>query len=228
VSYAIGGILAAIFGFLELHSRLDSRPTRRAGANRWWTLLLLLEGLSGVAVAAGLDVGSGASTGVLAGLGSGLAGPAATRLRFVTVGKGESAQPIGLATLIDPLRAELERRIDQCGAAEQTRWINGDVRPAIRDAHLTPQEVADWLGGYITSSISLPPSERIAEVKFLQATADDATSYEKKIRTMVLRACYLGAYKAIDKLLEEAQRRKSEMDPSGGAQQDDVTDEEAS
>jgi hypothetical protein len=210
LEFVLAGLLAALFGNLELRSRLKSRQTRKAKAHWWWLGLLAVEALAGVGAAAAISeaatptglVSSGA-----AGLVGGMAGSAAVRLRVVTIGKGDEQQPIGPATLYEPLRDFFEGRINDCYAAYQSDWINSTVRPTFRKAGVTPQEIVDRVSDYVTHSVNKTPAECEEEARFLQEIADDAIEEDKKIRTLILRACALEAYRVIDDMLTEAEKR---------------------
>jgi hypothetical protein len=215
VSYVIAAALAAILGVFELHSRLEVPPTARFGALRWWITLAVVEATSGIAGAGIFDVAyqSHWATGWAAGLAAGVGGPAAARLRVVATGKGDEEMPYGVATVYKPARDICERRIDSCGAARFSHWLNEEVFPAIDRAGITPEEICHRLSDAVSATMTRQV-QKAEEIKFLKETSNDTRSEwsdAQKIRAMIQRACELQLFETVKDIAEVARVRSGTL-----------------
>lgn len=206
MSYAVGAAVAAVLAFIELNSRLRSRPTWRGGAWFWWILRLLLEGAIGALAAGAVQVATGGALGGLpdwlaAGVGGGLAGPGFVRMPIVTIGKGEDQRSIGPATLYEPIRSYIEDQLDDIGANEQQKWIHREVIPRLAKAGTTPDQVANRLKTYVRGLTRLKETDILAEIKYIEdVIADSKSGPAEKIEALLLRALKLRAYRTIEDL----------------------------
>jgi hypothetical protein len=184
---------------------LQSRLTLGAGALKWWVARLTLEGGVGAAAFAAVDGAIAAAwAGEVGGwVIAGGAGPAVARMRVVTIGKGEDARPLGIATVYEPLRDYIENEIDDIGATQESVWLYQTVLPTLKAKGTSPQNVADRLSTYVLSRSRLTEAEKTAERDFIAQTLADSSPPDDKVSALILRARRLRAYKLIRSLLAQ-------------------------
>jgi hypothetical protein len=211
LGYVVAGLVAALLAGLELRTRLRTRFTLTGAAWAWWLARLGLEFGIGALAYGLVDVAADGpwSEGVYTWIAAGAAGPAAVRLRVVELGRGESAQPFGLASVYDPVRGFLEEQLDDIGAEQQSRWIHHDVLPRLRDAVDGPAHVANRLREYIGGLRRLTDAERLAERQHIdQVVSDAGTTPDEKLELLVLRACQIRAFRTVKGLIDECDPSK--------------------
>ncbi len=144
------------------------------------------------------------SDGIYTWIVAGAAGPAAVRLRVVELGRGESAQPFGLASVYDPVRSFLEDQLDDIGAERQSRWVHQDVVPRLQAAVVEPAHVGKRLKEYIRGLRRFTDAQKVGERQFIDGVVSDATTTTgEKIETLVLIACRLRAFRTVKGLVDE-------------------------
>lgn len=210
MKFLLAAVVAALLAFIEVRSRLASRPTWRGGASAWWVGRLGLEALIGALAAAAVELATDVQwpedlpSWIPSGLAGGLGGPAFVRLTVATLGKGEEEKPVGLATFYEPVRNFFETALDDIGASEQTKWLHDRCLPALRQRNVPPDSVGDRLKTYVKALTRLSAAEKATELKFIEDTLNDTTATDDdKIEALLLRALALRAFRMIDSLVDQ-------------------------
>jgi hypothetical protein len=204
VPFVVGGAVAIVIAAIELYKRLQSRPTLRGGALRWWLGRLGLEfGVGLLAIAAWLAVGGEQATSPLTWVMIGAVGPAVARSRFVTFRQGTAEQSYGISTIYEPLRDFFEARIDDIGAVEQDQWITNEILPRLKARKIRAPALVKRLEGYIASLPRLTDVQKLNAIATLQAgLADSSLNPSDRMRFLVSTVCKppLLGYRMIDRL----------------------------
>lgn len=184
MAYGVAAVVSALIAFVELRTRLVSRPTLRGRAWIWWLGRLGLD--AGIGVAAVTIIGTAGRPEWLTGVVAGIAGASLVRWQVSIPGEAGETRDVGIARAYDPLRAYFETTIIEIGAVEQQRWISETVLPQLTGAGVSVVNVADRIRWYVGAMSELDDDARHATLAFIDATIADAAPDEIKIQLLIL------------------------------------------
>jgi hypothetical protein len=198
VPYLVAALVAGALGAIEQYNRLQTRLTRGDYAWAFWAMRIVLEMAIGfAAMAIAIAAKPSLEHDLLAWIAAGAAGPIAVRTRIIDIGVGSTARPVGLATAYEPVRDWIAARIDDIGAAAQSKWITEELLPVLAKEGKPPKEVGDRLVRWCEGS------ERFSKVAvgdqraFVRKTLGSKDSDDIKRELLVLKAIELKAFRVL-------------------------------
>jgi hypothetical protein len=198
VPYVVAALIAGALGAIEQYNRLQTKPTRADYAWAFWILRVGLEmGIGIAAISIAIAAKGSLSQQPLAWIAAGAAGPVAVRTRIIDIGAGSSARPVGLASAYEPIRDWIAQRIDDIGAAAQSRWLTEELLPTLSKYEKPPKEVADRLARWCEGSQRFSKVGVGEQRAFIRKTLGSHQDDDIKRELLVLRAVELQAYRVL-------------------------------
>jgi hypothetical protein len=202
IAYTIAATTGSALAFVEVWTKLTSRPTLRNNALWWWIGRLLLDGAVGALGLWGVRfLDRPWPVGLVGWVLAGAAGAGFVRARVFSFSVTGSERPVGPALLYEPFRDVLQSGLDMAGGQRDAIWLQDEVLPALQRARTKPEHVGELLKRFIGRM----PGSREVPMNFIKATVDDPnTSDSDKLTALVEYACTLRAFKLVKSLHAKA------------------------
>lgn len=204
--YIVAALLAS--ALLTVEQCMRQRLWFRVEASFWWLARLVVEAafalvLTGVLLHLPKDLIS--LNEVLLGVVAGLAAPRAFGRTQITLWE-RNLNPVNLAYV--RATKPLNELIDEYSAEAQRVYVESVIRPAAKAGDLKPDQIAEAFRRHLAGRRHMTEVERTERLAFITRIQEDSVSDDRKVAALVLRAWEIGAYKALQHLLEPLPRRR--------------------